>query len=339
MALTDPGDGPLPAALDLRAVDADALAAARSLADAIDGTRMPGERTLAARVGFSVSSTGWLEAGDVRIAIRVAHGVPMSLHPERVEAMVAALDAVDPVLDAVEAAAGLLIEPTAAAAGPAGTPLVELWLGAADAPDALLLLIPRSDWHPPAGSRARSRAPTVPVTRTVRGPRLSIDDASGIEAGDMLMLPAGGWTMEATAASRIWTGTYDPGTGQLVVDPEGRAPPDKVPPDKAPPDEDSSMSASPTGSPPAFTVPISIRLPDTTASLDELSRLLPGATLALGPAAAGLDVDLRIADRVVASGELVRLGDAYAVLVTRVPGADAPSVTAARDPEDDSAAI
>lgn len=314
MALTDPdARGELaPTALDLRRVDADALAVARALATVLDGHDFDGQ-TLTARVGFAVANDGcWLTSADARLGIVALDGAAVALHPERVKAVVAALDRVEPLLSVIEAATGLLLEFTGTAAVEADTPLVELGFGAPSARSALLLVVTRADWRPPAAiAHRRAGTAIVPVSRIVRGVRLSIDEASGIEAGDMLVLPAGIWAMAFAAPHMAaWTGGFDPVTGRLSIGFDGQVS-----------TGDTSVSAPTTDAATlgAFAVPVAISLPDASATIAELEGLAPGATLLLGPAVAGLDVQLRIADRVIASGELVRLGDDYAVLVTALP--------------------
>jgi flagellar motor switch/type III secretory pathway protein FliN len=50
-------------------------------------------------------------------------------------------------------------------------------------------------------------------------------------------------------------------------------------------------------------------------SAASLSSLAPGMTLALGPLTEGMPIELRVADRLLARGELVQLGDRFAVLI------------------------
>lgn len=64
-----------------------------------------------------------------------------------------------------------------------------------------------------------------------------------------------------------------------------------------------------------FMVPLTIRLPGRMTSAASLSALVPGTTLPLGPLTEGMPVELRVADRLLARGELVQLGDRFAILV------------------------
>lgn len=75
-----------------------------------------------------------------------------------------------------------------------------------------------------------------------------------------------------------------------------------------------------------FMVPLTIKLPDRMTSASSLSSLVPGSTLPLGPLTEGMPVELRVADRLLARGELVQLGDRFAVLIEdRADIHDAPS--------------
>lgn len=323
MALTDPGH---PSALDLRAIDSDALDAARSLAALLDGSSVGDGSTLAARVVARPDVRGcWLASSDARLAVRAIDGEAIVLHPERVERIVAALDRLDAAFDAIEAASGLLVEFTACIDAPAEAPVVELRLeDAARNQSALFFLLPRSDWRaPPQGKIVRTGSAVVLVSRTVRAARLSINDAGDLGVGDVLMLREGPWAMDAAAATGSWSGTFDSATGQFFVE---QLPADRKDRDvSTSPDADEASTRDRIG---GFTVPIGMTLPDTSATVDELAALTGGSTLVLGPVAAGLDVELRIADRRIAGGELVRLGDNYAVLITDVPTPPRPASTA-----------
>ena len=64
-----------------------------------------------------------------------------------------------------------------------------------------------------------------------------------------------------------------------------------------------------------FSVPISIRLPNRMASASELSALRPGATLNIGAVTQGLPVSILVGDQEIAHGELVQVGDQFAVMI------------------------
>ncbi len=85
---------------------------------------------------------------------------------------------------------------------------------------------------------------------------------------------------------------------------------------------DSSEAAGGTLS---LTVPVTVRLPAIGVAAAELATLAEGGTVRLMPLAEGLEVELLVAGRPIATGELVRLGDDFAVLVERIAGRAAAS--------------
>lgn len=64
-----------------------------------------------------------------------------------------------------------------------------------------------------------------------------------------------------------------------------------------------------------FSVPISIRLPDRVTSVSELSAMRPGTTLNIGAVTHGLPVCVLVGDQEIARGELVQVGDQFAVMI------------------------
>lgn len=323
-----------PSALDLRTIDADALAAARSLAGLLHGHRFGEASLLSAQVECRPECGDcWLSARDARIAIRVAGGEAAILHPERVERIVSVIDRLETVFDAVEARSGLLLEFDACSEGSADDVLPAVDVQVTDETgkvSAAFHLVPRKDWRAPSGlipNQTDSGAAALPISRIVRGPRLSIDEASGIARGDILLLAEGGWIVQAAGPPLgPWSGLFDPANGVMVIgQPSSGASglERNRTLNTSPHNPDSNETGGQNGIA-SFAVPVSIVLPDTSATVGELASLAPGATLMLGPVAAGMEVELRVADRPIASGELVRLGDNYAVLVTAVPAAAPP---------------
>ena len=64
-----------------------------------------------------------------------------------------------------------------------------------------------------------------------------------------------------------------------------------------------------------FSVPISIRLPNRVTSASELSAMRPGTTLNIGAVTKGLPVCILVGDQEIARGELVQVGDQFAVMI------------------------
>jgi flagellar motor switch/type III secretory pathway protein FliN len=75
------------------------------------------------------------------------------------------------------------------------------------------------------------------------------------------------------------------------------------------PDDDREQS----GAPAAFAVPITLRLPGQFIDAATLSALAPGYVLPLSPLVQGLQVDLLVGGQRIARGEIVELGDSFAV--------------------------
>ena len=68
---------------------------------------------------------------------------------------------------------------------------------------------------------------------------------------------------------------------------------------------------------PALQLPLTVEIAGGTAALETLANLAPGSVLPLGIAGSALPVTLSAAGARIATGELVAIGDAYGVLITR----------------------
>lgn len=77
-------------------------------------------------------------------------------------------------------------------------------------------------------------------------------------------------------------------------------------------------------------VPLTIRLPEISVPVAEIEALAQGGTVTLTPLEEGLAADLLVSGQVIATGEIVRLGDSFAFLVDamsappREPAEEAP---------------
>ena len=74
----------------------------------------------------------------------------------------------------------------------------------------------------------------------------------------------------------------------------------------------------------ALRVPVSVRLPDQSLTIEELGKLRAGLAVPVGQVSAGMMVELLVAGRVIAKGELVRLGEQFAVHIDSLPQDDLP---------------
>ena len=240
----------------------------------------------------------WFAAGEaVQFHIAAVDGAAVPLSPERISDAVAALDAIDPMLVAVEGALGVSFDADAMTAdAPMDAVIVALAMGG----DDLRLAVPSA--HPRRGDWIQ-RAATLPprdahmpciVRIDAHGPRLSVAEASDLSDGDLLLIP------NRTAAALIRphvdpvAGMIDLTNGRFSAGQTGASMPDELS---------------------DFLVPLTIRLPDRMTSAASLASLETGTTLPLGPLTEGMPVELRVADRLLARGELVQLGDRFAVLI------------------------
>ncbi|MGK6354131.1 FliM/FliN family flagellar motor switch protein [Sphingomonas sp. DT-207] len=238
-------------------------------------------------------------SGGVRF--RVAGGPPLS--PERVGDAITLLDRADPLLARVEAALGIALEP--GAVGNGGSPsCIVLSLTA----DAIAATIAFPTDHPERAAwetRAHALQPAdarLPVVLRVlaAGPRLGVAEAGALAAGDLVLIGAQPTAVLEGSDGSALTGQLDLATGGFTLHPEG-----------------DPMASEPAASAAQrdFAVPLTVRLPDRATSAASLATLRPGTALPLGPLTDGMPVELLVAGRLLARGELVQLGDRFAVLI------------------------
>jgi hypothetical protein len=283
------------------AVDPDRQAAAVRLARSLasDGA----EPTLHVAIERAPRPGCWfLSADGPAIRVDVVDGRAAALHPDRADAAVAALDALEPLLDRIEALTGWVMEPEATAAeAPADAILLRLEVGGT----RFALAVPPALWSvadAAAPGAALARVP-LPARLGAVAAHLSVEDAGALAPGDLLVLHPAPWAgVLGVAPAGDLAVVYDPVTGAVA---SGRL------------DGGDGVAEGVEGVR-GFRVPVEIRLEGASATLEELAALREGGTLALGPLTAGLRVDLTVGGRPIANGEVVRLGDRYAVLVERV---------------------
>lgn len=223
------------------------------------------------------------------------------LHPERIAEAAAALDDAEPMLLALEQVLGLQLEPQD--------------LGSASDDDALhfalrregldaTLLLPcdhphAANWLAEADALTplAARLPVL-VQPLVQGPRLGIAEAGDLASGDLVLVGARPRaTLEAPHFRQA--GQFDLAAGTFTPHPDGA------------PMESSDAAPAPRD----FAVPLTLRLPEQRVSAAALADLRPGVALPLGPVAEGMMVELLVAGSPLARGELVQLGDRFAVLI------------------------
>ncbi|MEM7688479.1 MAG: FliM/FliN family flagellar motor switch protein [Pseudomonadota bacterium] len=145
--------------------------------------------------------------------------------------------------------------------------------------------------------------------------RLPLLEAEALTGGDMLVLNHGPWPFDTGlqgAVSRIQTLVaplgFDPGSGALVplLSNSGVAGP---------------MSSSESPQPHSgegLSVPVAIHLGDALISQKDLEQLAQTGTFDLGAVSEGLSAQLSVGGRSIGRGEIVRIGDRFAVLLDHV---------------------
>ncbi len=242
----------------------------------------------------------WFATGDgAHFHVARSDGRAVPLSPDRISDAVGALDHVDPMLVAIERALSISMDADAITEeSPDQAIIVALACGA----DEIHLSIPRD--HARCEDWLRCAAILPPVAMDMpcviqieaAGPRLTIAEASDLSDGDVLLIPNHtAATLSAVHIAAV-AGMIDLTTGNFSAGQTGASMPDDTPASD-------------------FMVPLTIRLPDRMTSAASLAALGPGTTLPLGPLTEGMPVELRVADRLLARGELVQLGDRFAVLI------------------------
>jgi flagellar motor switch/type III secretory pathway protein FliN len=148
----------------------------------------------------------------------------------------------------------------------------------------------------------------VPLSIDFEATRLPVADAERIERGDMLLLPR---CVKAMWQSALPSTVFLP--RQALLDLKdmtlkfGGAHYDE---------EEIGMSDDDVKDPSAkFSVPVTIRLPTQFVDAATLAGLHEGSTLQLGPLVQGLPVELLVGGRRIAAGEIVEVGESFAVLI------------------------
>jgi flagellar motor switch/type III secretory pathway protein FliN len=283
---------PAEALSGLRSIDA---AAASWISAA---SRLLAEHEVAVRSLYAAKSGMWFAAADSWFRLDVSDGDAIVLSPERIEAAIAALDRFDPALRAIEAALGLSLDANALGSLPED----DVIAFALTYEGLMLALAIRSDTdgHADWIERARAlpiRADALPVpyVLTIAGPRLPMAEARTIEGGDLVLLSDHAEAWLSPVDGEVIVGRFA-FTGRFTATTRGPAMPE-------------------VSSPADFAVPLQIRLPERMTSAATLAALVPGATLAVGLVTDGLPVELIVGGRRLACGELVRIGDGFAVLI------------------------
>jgi flagellar motor switch/type III secretory pathway protein FliN len=267
----------------------------------------------AATADFGTAPEYWFDAGENSGFALSVEG--MGLASLDTDLACDMLDAAEPLLQTIEDLLSMTLEPNdlrpraqimqgRAASLVATLSSANLTLWMALPPDAVDI----GAWRKKAASLP-SKPAVVPVQIMVMlsAARLTLDQAASVASGDMLLLarnipamvtPAEGVLVdEVNGHFECRSGAFCAGT---VFDDGDTEMADDNP-------EQSSSTA------PAFTVPITLRLPGQFIDAGTLAALASGYVLPLSPLVQGLQVDILVGGKRIARGEIVELGDSFAV--------------------------
>ena len=220
-------------------------------------------------------------------------------------AAVAALAALEPLVADLERALGVALRPTGV-----GPPACTLWLRI-EARDvdgqvghAALLgiaddvaLAPAMAVTPDFAPRLRAR-----FDFAATGPALAPSRIAALGSGDVVLLGGTALSGQLRFGGIARAAMYRPADAALtIVEPEGTSP----------------VSEPESALDPELRLPLTVEIGGGTATLGELSGLVAGSVVPLGIVGATLACSLAVGGSVVAHGELVAIGDAYGVLITR----------------------
>jgi flagellar motor switch/type III secretory pathway protein FliN len=261
------------------------------------------------RAGWDANPVFKTQTG-LMFQIAALQSKPFVLTTDRIREAAAAVDQIGPLLDHIETVLGVPFEPIDLINAPEA-PAVVIKITAQNDDGAFDQIIIAGDvgsfnpTHMAAASRVRTAHPKdVPVLfeTLITAATLPIEEAAELADGDMILIGR-----QAPAKLR-WLdaliegfqkppidGHVDFSTGLFILQME----------------KDDAMASEPQG----FGVPVTISLPTRTTSAESLAALKPGVTLPLGPITAGLSVDILVGGRTLAQGELVQVGDQFAVLI------------------------
>lgn len=280
---------------------------------ALDGVRsgdlllrvVPSAADAPAVIGFDTHH------GGVEIAPLIADGaVPLLVADDGKPDAVAAIDAlarIEPLVAAIELALGVALRPVSVAA-PALPLRLRVDALAADGSvrHAVLLGVAddgRFDPAPRPLDAARASAVRVRWSFHITGPRLAPWQVAALDPGDLVLVGQRELAGAIHVAGRAIPARLRADTATLTIA-----------------DQQGMMMTDTPSLDPEMRLPVTIVVDGGTATLGEITRLAPGSVLPLGIEGAALPVTLMVGGEAVAAGDLVAVGDAYGVLVTRRVG-------------------
>ena len=244
-------------------------------------------------------------AGDVELTpLNVDGAVPQLVADDgRPDAVgcIAAMAGIEPLIAAVEAVLGVALRP--AGVGAPTLPLrLRVTVGehaaalgfATDAGFALQPASPRLDGF--AGLR-------VDFDVTLAGPLLAEARIAALVRGDVVLVGNGRLAARVEASGQRHAGIFEPADRRITLSQESNR---------------VNESATPSLDP-DLRLALTLRIAGGSCTLAELSGLAAGSVLPLDIEGATIPVIVEAGGAEVARGELVAIGDAYGVLITKAP--------------------
>ena len=280
---------------------------------AIDGV-LAGDLVLHAHVadGAPVAVVGFdTPHGAVELSPLIADGaVPLLVADDGAPDAVAAVDAlarIEPLVVAIERALGVALRPVSVTAP---TLALRLRVDALDAGGTIrhavtLGIADAGDFAPQPRPLDRDRAERLRTRWTLHlaGPRLATSQLAVLAVGDIVLAGQRELVGAVHSAGRVIPARFRADTATLTIA-----------------DQQGPTMTDVPNLDPDLRLAVTIVVDGGTASLGDLTRLVPGSVLPLGIAGATLPVTLNVGGDAVAAGELVAIGEAYGVLITRRVG-------------------
>lgn len=270
----------------------------------------------------------WIQFGSnpraPRLAIADLDGMRFAAADDA--ALLVALDRFEPLLVAIEAATGLILEPSDISRHPAPQGLglaLEVRSEEDAAPSRLVFQVDPAlvgAWTKPAIELDADGAHlAVPVAGALvlEAAAVAAVRVAALRAGDIVLTPWGpGRPGDArlTLSGHRLIGRFDPGDRRFTVFTLEESAMTAPPADAVLAPEISPVEAAPI-TPADLPVPLRVMLGEVSLPLSELAGLRPGSTVVLGGSARDATAILLAGERPIATGRLVAVGEAYGLLI------------------------
>jgi flagellar motor switch/type III secretory pathway protein FliN len=296
---------------DIKHIDPERAQIAQIMLALLEQPSADDAHEIAARLAV-LDGGDWAVCGQhILLRICITEGVPCIFHKDRLAEMVTALDAAETLIAQIENRTGIALEPAATVSAVDEDALV-FEIATTDRQSVVQMALLPGFMLPPAAKIAFDALAIdwtrVPISYEVHiaGPMLTISSAAGIDVGDLLIIGGVtsariGWAIpNPNADMQNMVGRYDLLSGTFTANRSG---------------VDMNNGEMSGTAPPDFSVPLTIRLPNRSATAADLSAMRVGTTFHIGAVTQGLAVSVLVADQEIARGELVQVGDQFAVLI------------------------